>query len=122
MPAGDMMSTAVRTIMLAFVVTACAQGGSGAGEPGGDAGGGSSDARPIDGPITGNDAPIQPIDGAVDSMPIDAMIDALPPGSNLFCTASNMCGTGECCFDFFGQAPMGACVTGAEALGVCFPQ
>lgn len=120
MPAGDMMSTAVRTIVLALVATACAQGGSG--DPS-DANGSSSDAKPIDAPNNpGNDAPIQPTDGAVDSMPADAMVDALPPGSNLFCSTSATCASGECCFTFFGQSAQGACVTGAEVLGVCFPQ
>ena len=123
MPAGDMMSTAVRTIMLALVAswaTACAQGGSS--DPS-DANGSASDAKPIDAPNNpGNDAPVQPADATVDSMPADAMVDALPPGSNLFCSTTAMCGVGECCFTFFGQSSQGACVTGAEVVGVCFPQ
>lgn len=112
------MRTASRIIVLAFVATACAQGGSGTGEP---ADANRSDAKPIDGPNTpGNDAPVLPTDAAVDAP--DAMVDALPPGSNLFCSTSAMCGSGECCFTFFGQSPQGACVTGAEVIGVCFPQ
>ncbi len=115
MPAGDMMSTAVRTIMLALVATACAQGGSG--DPT-DANGSSSDAKPIDAPNNpGNDAPIQPTDGAVDSMPADAMVDAIPPGSNGLCaTNANCTNSGECCFNFFGQSPQGFCVLGSPII------
>lgn len=123
MPTGDMMSTAVRTIVFALVATACAQGGSGTGDPTDAQGSGGVDAKPIDANNPGNDAPIMPADAMVDApLPVDAMIDALPPGSNIFCTTSSMCATGECCFDFFGQSPMGACVTGAEVFGTCFPQ
>jgi hypothetical protein len=114
-----MMPTAIRIFVLALVAsaTACAQGGSG--DPS-DAAGSGADAKPNDGP-TNDIAP--PTDGAVDG-PADAMmmVDALPPGSNIFCSNSGMCATGECCFTFFGQSAQGACVTGEEVLGVCFPQ
>jgi len=116
MPLGDMMSTAVRTIMLALLATACAQGGSG--DPSDANTGSGNDAKPIDSPVTGNDAPIQPTDAAVDmSMPIDAMVDAIPPGSNGLCAVNANCtNAGECCFNFFGQAPQGFCVLGSPII------
>lgn len=118
MPAGDMMSTAVRTIMLALLATACAQGGSS--DPS-DAnnGSGTIDAKPIDAPNNpGNDAPILPTDGPVDmAMPADMMVDAVPPGSNVFCATNSQCTvSGECCFNFFGQAPQGICVLGSPII------
>jgi hypothetical protein len=112
-----MMSTAVRTIVFVLFATACAQGGSS--DPS-DAnnGSGTTDAKPIDGPINpGNDAPIQPTDAAIDSMPVDAMVDAIPPGSNGLCaTNANCTNAGECCFNFFGQSPQGFCVLGSPII------
>lgn len=116
------MSTVVRTIIvvgLALVVTACAQGGSGTGEPGGDAGGsGGVDAKPIDAPNNpGNDAPIQPTDAP---MPVDAppaLPDGAPPGSNLFCAVNADCtAAGECCFNFGGAFPQSFCVLGSVII------
>jgi hypothetical protein len=120
-----MMSTAVRTIMLALVATACAQGGNGTGEPS-DAGGSGNDAKPVDGPSNpGNDAPIQPIDAA---LPIDAapvLPDGAPPGSNLFCSVNADCtNAGECCFNFGGAFPTSFCVIGSPIIPgteTCFP-
>lgn len=113
---GDMMSTAVRTIVFALFVSACAQGGSG--EPGGDGGNGSNDARPIDAPNNpGNDAPILPTDAPnpVDAPP--ALPDGAPPGSNIFCAINNDCTTaGECCFNFGGAFPQSFCVVGSPLI------
>ena len=123
MRAGDMMSTAVRTIMLALVATACAQGGSGTGDPQDAQGSGTIDAKPIDANNPGNDAPVQPTDAAIDSMPVDAALPDAPPGTGLFCTDHSQCTTaGECCFDFLGQAPTGVCAQGTVFLGECLPE
>jgi hypothetical protein len=124
MRAGDMMSTAVRTIVFALVATACAQGGSGTDLPN-DSGSGTTDAKPIDAPNNpGNDAPVLPSDAAVDSpiLPADAPLGDAPPGTGLFCTDHAQCTTaGECCFDFLGQSPQGVCAQGSVFLGECFP-
>lgn len=119
MRAGDMMSTAVRTIVLAFVATACAQGGSS--DPS-DANNGTNDARPIDAPNATNDAPVLPADAMIDAGPVDASLGDAPPGTGLFCTEHTQCTTaGECCFDFLGQAPTGVCAQGTVFLGECLP-
>lgn len=112
---GDMMRTASRIIVLAFVATACAQGGSGTGEPT-DANT-SADAKPIDGPGTpGNDAPVLPIDAPMADAP-PMLPDGAPPGSNLFCAVNNDCTTaGECCFNFGGAFPQSFCVVGSPLI------
>ncbi len=121
------MSTAVRTIVFVLFASACAQGGSGTGDPNDAGGSGTIDAKPIDAPINpGNDAPIQPTDAP---LPIDAppMIpDGAPPGTNLFCAVNADCTTaGECCFNFGGAFPQSFCVIGNVLIPgteTCVPQ
>jgi hypothetical protein len=119
-----MMSTAVRTIVLALfapLAMACAQGGSGTDLPI-DASGGT-DAKQVDANYPGNDAPVLPADAMVDARPVDASLGDAPPGTGLFCTDHAMCTTaGECCFDFLGQSPTGVCAQGTVFLGECLPE
>ena len=121
------MARVLFVVSIAFFAVACAEAGSK--NPGSADASTSTDALTFGFPDANNngvpDARLSgPPDAPTFSVPdasTQGTIDALPPGSNLFCSTHSDCTTaGECCFTF-GQPP-GFCVVGTEIGPLCLPQ